>query len=75
MTAPLTSSPAAAPGLRPAPGGVHIVHTRGMPRRADAPRSAQTDATEDMIDQALDMTFPASDPPAWTFTPTRGRRD
>jgi hypothetical protein len=74
MTVPSTR-PAAAPGLRPVPGGVHTVHTRGTPRKADVPRSAQADATEDMIDQALDMTFPASDPPAWTFTPTRRRRD
>jgi hypothetical protein len=30
-------------------------------------RVAPTDAVEDMIDLALDMTFPASDPPTWSF--------
>jgi hypothetical protein len=30
-------------------------------------RLARVDAVEDMIDLALDLTFPASDPPAWSF--------
>jgi len=36
-------------------------------RREIAPLDdAATNATEDAIDMAVEMTFPASDPPAWT---------
>jgi hypothetical protein len=40
--------------------------TTGAPAAGER-RANATDATEDMIDLALDMTFPASDPPTWSF--------
>jgi hypothetical protein len=37
----------------------------------DTPRPWPPDIDEDLIDQALDLTFPASDPPAWSINRSR----
>jgi hypothetical protein len=41
-----------------------IVRQRTAP---NPPQPVSADMVEHKIDQALDMTFPASDPPAWSF--------
>jgi hypothetical protein len=38
-----------------------------VPAVPEPPHAAPADMVEHKIDQALDMTFPASDPPAWGF--------
>jgi hypothetical protein len=50
-------------GARPV---VHQVQAAGAPT-VDTHRTKPLDAVEEMIDRALDMTFPASDPPAWSI--------
>jgi hypothetical protein len=44
-----------------------------VPAVPEPPHAAPADAMEHKIDQALEMTFPASDPPAWGFLHARAR--
>jgi hypothetical protein len=44
-----------------------------VPAVPEPPHAAPADMVEHKIDQALDMTFPASDPPAWGFLHARAR--
>jgi hypothetical protein len=44
-----------------------------VPAVPDPPHAAPADTVEYKIDRALDMTFPASDPPAWGFLHARAR--
>jgi hypothetical protein len=46
-----------------------------VPAVPEPPHAAPADTVEYKIDQALDMTFPASDPPAWGFLHARARCD
>jgi hypothetical protein len=46
-----------------------------VPAVPEPPHAAPADMVEHKIDQALDMTFPASDPPAWGFLHARARGD
>jgi hypothetical protein len=46
-----------------------------VPAVPEPPHAAPADTVEHKIDQALDMTFPASDPPAWSFLHARARSD
>jgi hypothetical protein len=50
---------------RPTVGGPPLPRPEGRPRRTGEPTQA-TAYDEAAIDAALDMSFPASDPPAWS---------
>jgi hypothetical protein len=70
MTALLTQDMLASRRERDVPVGVRRVAQYSPAAgtlAAEGRRTNATDAIEDMIDLALDMTFPASDPPAWSF--------
>jgi hypothetical protein len=65
---------------RPRPGrdrARDVVRNRSpddTPAIDETPRPVPPDIDEDMIDQALDRTFPASDPPAWSISRSRAQR-
>lgn len=50
-------------------------HEGNAPAVPEPPHAAPADMVEHKIDQALDMTFPASDPPAWGVLHARARGD